>query len=111
MTDEAGSKLLDKESSVIAEAILRKARESADTSLGFFASNLEKIESLAVAMAERFARGGRLFVMGNGGSSCDADHVAVEFMHPIFEKRRAFPCLSLSTGSALLSAISNDMDF
>src|SRR5262249_23166669 len=69
------------------------------------------IERLAAAMAERFAQGGRFFVMGNGGSSCDAEHFAVEFMHPIFEKRRPLPCLSLSAGSALLSAIANDVDF
>ena len=39
--------------------------------------------------------GGRLFAMGNGGSACDAQHVAVEFQHPIIEKRRALPALAL----------------
>ena len=98
-------------SSTLGAAIMRKARESANTSLHFFDSSTDTIERLAAAMAERFAKGGRLFVMGNGGSSCDAEHVAVEFMHPIFEKRKPLPCQSLSAGSALLSAISNDADF
>ena len=98
-------------SPLFADAILRKVRESAETSLSFFESNRFRIEDLAVVMAERFRGGSRLFVMGNGGSACDAEHVAVEFMHPIFEKRKALPCLSLSAGSALLSAISNDIDF
>ena len=40
--------------------------------------------------------GGRLFTMGNGGSACDAQHVAVEFQHPIIEKRRALPAHRLS---------------
>jgi D-sedoheptulose 7-phosphate isomerase len=93
------------------QAILRKSRESAKTNVDFFQDNSERIWSLACAMAERFARGGRLFVMGNGGSSCDAEHVAVEFMHPILEKRKALPCISLSSGTALLTAISNDQDF
>ena len=39
-------------------------------------------------MAAAFDAGGRLFAIGNGGSACDAQHVAVEFMHPIIEKRR-----------------------
>jgi D-sedoheptulose 7-phosphate isomerase len=37
--------------------------------------------------------------------------VAVEFCHPIVEKRRALPALALTTDSALLTAISNDRDF
>ena len=95
----------------VGEAVMRKAQESANTSLAFFGANMDVIERLAAAMAARFEKGGRLFVMGNGGSSCDAEHVAVEFMHPILEKRSPLPCQSLSTGSALLSAISNDADF
>ena len=62
-------------------------------------------------MAKAFASGGRLFVMGNGGSSCDATHVAVEFMHPIIEKRPALPALALNTDTALLTAVGNDKDF
>ena len=49
--------------------------------------------------------------MGNGGSSCDALHVAVEFVHPIIEKRRAFPARALTSDTALLTAIGNDSDF
>ena len=49
--------------------------------------------------------------MGNGGSSCDALHVAVEFVHPIIEKRRAFPARALTCDTALLTAIGNDSDF
>ena len=92
-------------------AIKRKARESGEVSLAFFEDQAETVSGLAAAMSERFAAGGRLFVMGNGGSSCDAEHVSVEFMHPIFEKRKPLPCISLTTGNALLTAISNDADF
>jgi D-sedoheptulose 7-phosphate isomerase len=49
--------------------------------------------------------------MGNGGSSCDALHVAVEFVHPIIEKRRSFPARALTCDAALLTAIANDLDF
>jgi D-sedoheptulose 7-phosphate isomerase len=49
--------------------------------------------------------------MGNGGSACDAMHVAVEFVHPIIEKRRAFPALALNNDTVLLTAIGNDSDF
>jgi D-sedoheptulose 7-phosphate isomerase len=50
-------------------------------------------------------------VMGNGGSACDAQHVAVEFIHPIIEKRRALPAFDLVSQIPVLTAISNDKDF
>ena len=49
--------------------------------------------------------------MGNGGSACDAAHVAVEFGHPIVEKRRALPATVLGSSPALLTAVGNDTDF
>jgi D-sedoheptulose 7-phosphate isomerase len=77
----------------------------------FFSDEAERISLCAAAMAEAFNGGGRLFVMGNGGSSCDAAHVAVEFMHPILEKRPPLPALALTTDTALLTAVGNDQDF
>jgi D-sedoheptulose 7-phosphate isomerase len=94
-----------------AGSIRRKARESAETTERFLSENAERIVTCARALAERFERGGRLLAMGNGGSACDAQHIAVEFMHPIFEKRPPLPALALTTDTALLSAIGNDQDY
>src|SRR5262249_35638158 len=66
---------------VLRDSILRKCRESMATKEQFFTEQAERIASCAAALARAFDGGGRLFVMGNGGSSCDAAHVAVEFMH------------------------------
>ncbi len=93
------------------DAILRKARESAALKLQFFEAAADDIEACARALAERLAAGGRLFTVGNGGSACDAQHVAVEFQHPIIEKRRALPATALASDAALLTAIGNDTDF
>ena len=93
------------------DAILRKARESAEVKEAFFRAEADRIETLARAMASAFERGGRLYVMGNGGGATDAQHVAVEFCHPIIEKRRPMPAVALTTDNALLTAISNDRDF
>jgi D-sedoheptulose 7-phosphate isomerase len=77
----------------------------------FVEENALLIERCARSLAERFARGGRIFVMGNGGSACDAAHVAVEFVHPILERRRPLPALALSADAATLTAVGNDGDF
>lgn len=93
------------------ESILRKVRESNETAWRFFEENATELERCARALATRFDEGGRLFVMGNGGSSCDAQHIAVEFLHPIIEKRRALPAHSLSSDVATITAVGNDKDF
>lgn len=92
-------------------AILRKARESAELVTQFFAASAPQLERAVLAIADRFRRGGRLYVMGNGGSACDAQHLAIEFQHPIVEKRRALPAQALSCDTALITAIGNDTDF
>jgi D-sedoheptulose 7-phosphate isomerase len=96
---------------VSAAAIVRKARESAGLKVAFFEEQAATIERCAVALAERFVRGGKLLTMGNGGSACDAHHLAVEFQHPIIEKRRALPAIALGASTALVTAIGNDGDF
>jgi len=93
------------------DGILRKVRESGAVAEKLFERDAERLEACVRQMAERFARGGRLFAMGNGGSACDAQHLAVEFQHPIIEKRRALPALALTTDTATLTAIGNDRDF
>mgnify|MGYP001770936106 CR=1 FL=1 len=52
-------------------------------------------------MAKRFHRGGRLVVFGTGLAFSDAQHVAVEFIHPVLVGKRALPafCLVNDVGS------------
>src|SRR5262245_34746206 len=87
------------------DKVMRKCRESMATKERFFAVEGDRIAACAAAMARAFDAGARLFAMGNGGSSCDAAHVAVEFMHPIIEKRPALPAMALTTDTALLTAV------
>jgi D-sedoheptulose 7-phosphate isomerase len=56
-------------------------------------------------MAVRFHQGGRLVVFGTGGSSTDAQHVAVEFVHPVIVGKRALPAFSLTTDAATVTGI------
>ena len=56
-------------------------------------------------MAVRFHRGGKLMVFGTGGPSADAQHVAVEFVHPVLVGKRALPAISLTTDVATVTGI------
>jgi D-sedoheptulose 7-phosphate isomerase len=57
------------------------------------------------AMAVRFHRGGKLVVFGTGAASADAQHVAVEFVHPVIVGKRALPAIALTTDVATVTGI------
>ena len=57
------------------------------------------------AMAVRFHQGGKLVVFGTGTASTDAQHVAVEFVHPVIVGKRALPAISLTTDVATVTGV------
>ena len=93
------------------QKVMRKCRESVEIKQIFFERYADVIGELSQKMADHFKEGHRLWVMGNGGSACDAQHIAVEFVHPIIEKRKALPAFDLVSQIPVLTAISNDKDF
>lgn len=95
----------------LAAAALAKWRISAATQEAFFQREAPAIAVCARALGAALDAGGRLFTLGNGGSACDAQHLAVEFMHPVVSKRTAFPAHALPGDAALLTAVANDEDF
>jgi D-sedoheptulose 7-phosphate isomerase len=86
-----------------------------ETVQALFERRVEPIERLADqsdavarachAMALRFHRRGKLVVFGNGGPSTDAQHVAVEFVHPVIVGKRALPAISLTGDIATVTGV------
>jgi len=66
----------------------------------FFSVEAEHIAEACLAMARRFHRGGRLMAFGAGNAVTDAQHVSVEFVHPILVGKRALPAIALGTDIA-----------
>ncbi|MFI9379780.1 SIS domain-containing protein [Kutzneria sp. NPDC052558] len=75
------------------------------------AEHAEDVARACHAMAVRFHRGGKLVVFGNGGASTDAQHVAVEFVHPVIVGKRALPAVSLASDVATLTGVGLDEAF
>ena len=92
-------------------SVAEKARESRDTNERFFGEQAPTLVAMANAVAGVYRQNGRLFSMGNGGSSCDASHVAVEFVHPITAGRPALAATNLVADLAMISAVGNDLGF
>jgi D-sedoheptulose 7-phosphate isomerase len=93
------------------DSVRTKAQESRDVSGRFFSEQAPALIRAAQALAKLWESGGRLFAMGNGGSSCDAAHVTVEFLHPITAGRTALPAINLCADIAMLTAVGNDVGF
>ena len=91
------------------DAVRLKAQDSVETKRAFFERNGANVVAMARAIADIYRRGGRLLAMGNGGSSCDAAHIAVEFLHPITAGRPALTAVNLVADTAMMTAVGNDV--
>ncbi len=91
----------------IAERLVARNRIFED----FFAQEAPRLALVSQEMAERFLRGGRLLAFGRGACATDAQHVSVEFVHPVIVGKRALPALDLSAEFALwLDALARPED-
>jgi len=70
-----------------------------------------KIAEMATLLVETFSHGGKLLVMGNGGSAADAQHFVAEVVGRFKMERRGLPAIALSTDTSILTAIGNDYGF
>ena len=61
----------------------------------FFEAEAPRLAEACHEMSRRFLRGGRLLAFGNGSATTDAQHVSVEFVHPVIVGKRALPALDL----------------
>lgn len=93
------------------DAVRLKAQDSVAVKQRFFADEAPRIVQAARLLAQCFRQGGRLYTLGNGGSSCDAAHLAVEFQHPVTAGRPALPAVNLSQDMAMITAVANDVGF
>ncbi|MFN2447169.1 MAG: SIS domain-containing protein [Vicinamibacterales bacterium] len=70
----------------------------------FFDAEAQRVAECCRHMADRFSHGGTLLVMGEGAQASDAQHVAVEFVHPVIVGKRALPAISLTSDIGVFTA-------
>lgn len=92
-------------------SLVEKAKESIEVKTRFFEENKDAILAASLQMAKSFHRGRKMLVCGNGGSATDAQHIAVEFMHPVIVGRKALPAICLTNDMAMVTAVANDVGF
>ncbi|MBL7032387.1 MAG: D-sedoheptulose 7-phosphate isomerase [Nitrospira sp.] len=93
------------------QKIINVFKESIAVKEKFLDENLETIVEVSVLLADTFSKGNKLLLFGNGGSACDASHIAAEFVNRFKMERPAFPAIALNTDTAVLTSIANDYDY
>jgi D-sedoheptulose 7-phosphate isomerase len=71
----------------------------------------EEILEAAQTVRDRLASGGKLLLMGNGGSAADSQHIAAELVGRFKKERAAIPAIALTVDSSSLTALGNDYGF
>src|ERR687894_1834629 len=61
----------------------------------FFKAEASRLAEACYEMSRRFLAGGRLLAFGNGSAASDAEHVSLDFVHPVIVGKRALPALDL----------------
>lgn len=92
-----------KTSHVLARVIEDRFEQSVQVPESFFSTQADQIAQACWQMARRFHQGGRLIAFGNGAFASDAQHVSVEFVHPVIVGKRALPAIALTNDGALVS--------
>jgi D-sedoheptulose 7-phosphate isomerase len=93
------------------EEIKRFLNESADLKRVIADTLSEDIEKVIIAIRSSLDNGGKLLLMGNGGSAGDAQHIAAEFIGRYKKERPALPAIALTVDTSALTAIGNDYGY
>jgi D-sedoheptulose 7-phosphate isomerase len=89
------------------QSALTEARDVFDL-LNTMEADLERAARWCV---ETLRAGNKIIAFGNGGSACEAQHLAGELMGRYKSNRKPLPAVALSADTAVITCIGNDFSF
>jgi len=96
---------------IIKDLVARELEESANIKR-MLADNLAgMIAEAAKIIINAYKAGGKVLLIGNGGSAADAQHIASELVGRFRKERRALPAIALTTDTSTLTALANDYGY
>ena len=93
------------------ESLRAFVAENVRTTQEFFRDNEAAVVQAARCISEALLAGNKLLVCGNGGSAADSQHLAAEIVGTFSQFRPGFPAIALSSDSAIVTAVANDLGF
>ena len=74
-------------------------------------SIVEQIETASKICINSLKNGGKILIMGNGGSAADAQHIAAELVGRYKTERKGLPAIAITTDTSAITSIGNDYGF
>ena len=71
----------------------------------------DQIETASKICINSLKNGGKILIMGNGGSAADAQHIAAELVGRYKTERKGLPAIALTTDTSTITSIANDYGF
>jgi D-sedoheptulose 7-phosphate isomerase len=96
------------------DARMRTSIESAIATMELLradAAALTTLSKITDSILLAFRQGNKILLFGNGGSACDAQHIAAELLGRFAFDRPALAAVSLAESPSSVTAISNDHGF
>ena len=72
---------------------------------------IPQISQVAEELKACLKRGGKILLMGNGGSAADSQHIAAEIVGRYKKERRGLPAIALTTDTSILTSVGNDYGY
>lgn len=69
------------------------------------------IVAVANVLKATHQQGGKILLMGNGGSAADSQHIAAEIVGRYKKERRGLAAIALTTDSSILTSVGNDFGY
>lgn len=91
--------------------IALQLQESIDTKRALLSANLDVVKKIADALIGAFKSNRRVYLMGNGGSAADAQHIAGELIGRFKINRRPLPAIAITTDTSVITALANDFGY
>lgn len=93
------------------ETIIRQLEESAGIKRMMAQGLADTIADAARKIIDAYQAGGKVLLIGNGGSAADAQHIAAELVGRFERERAGLPAIALSADTSLLTALANDYGY
>lgn len=91
--------------------LLKQAIQEHQTVIAALEPMVPSIVAVAEAMRHCLKSGGKILLMGNGGSAADSQHIAAEIVGRYKKERRGLPAIALTTDTSILTSVGNDYGF
>ncbi|MBX9676836.1 MAG: D-sedoheptulose 7-phosphate isomerase [Methylotenera sp.] len=69
------------------------------------------ISAVGIKMQECIKNGGKILLMGNGGSAADSQHIAAEIVGRFKKERKGMPAIALTTDTSIITSVGNDYGY